>query len=140
MPDILHRLTVPAPRAWVHSALTTGADVRQWWTRDADLDAGGGEVRFFAGSRVTRLGVEALEPPGRLVWRVLDSNLPGWRGTWIEFDLEDAGEASVIAFSHRGWAAADEAYARTTTGWAQYLFSLQRYLETGTGAPHGGLD
>jgi hypothetical protein len=41
----------------------------------------------------------------------------------------------VVAFSHRGFAEANEGYAQVTTGWAHYLFSLRQYLETGQGTP-----
>jgi hypothetical protein len=39
----------------------------------------------------------------------------------------------VLSFAHRGFAQADEGYARVTTGWGYYLVSLQLYLETGKG-------
>ena len=42
----------------------------------------------------------------------------------------------VLTFAHRGFARADEGYAQVTTGWAHFLFSLQKYVETGKGAPY----
>lgn len=35
----------------------------------------------------------------------------------------------MLSFAHRGFAQADEGYARVTTGWGYYLASLQLYLE-----------
>jgi uncharacterized protein YndB with AHSA1/START domain len=32
MPDILHRLSIEAPRERVHHMLATKADLEQWWT------------------------------------------------------------------------------------------------------------
>ena len=52
MPDILHRLTIHAPPERVFEALTTAEGIRNWWTRDADLDArigGAGEFCFYGG-------------------------------------------------------------------------------------------
>jgi len=76
-----------------------------------------------------------------VVWKTIASTAPGgWKGTTISFDLREDGEDTVLSFSHRGFAQADENYARVTTGWAYFLISLQQYLETGRGAPHPDVD
>jgi hypothetical protein len=36
---------------------------------------------------------------------------------------------TVLAFAHRGFEAADERYAVTTTEWGRYLQNLKEYLE-----------
>ena len=140
MPDILHRLTIHAPPERVFEALTTAEGIRNWWTRDADLDAhigGAGEFRFYGGSGMTSVRVDALDAPHSVGWTTLSANAPGgWDGTTITFELTADGTDTVLSFAHRGFAEANEGYALVTTGWAYYLVSLQHYVETGKGAPH----
>lgn len=140
MPDILHLLKIRTPPARVYQALTTADGVRAWWTRDADLEpalGGTGAFRFYEGTKVTAVRIDALAPSARVGWTTLSADAPGgWAGTTITFDLRPDADGTVLAFAHRGFAQADDGYALVTTGWAYYLVSLQQYLETGRGAPH----
>ena len=143
MPDIMHRLTIHASPERVYQALTTAEGIRSWWTRDAELDArvgGTGEFRFYEKRRVTTVRVAELDPPVCVVWKTLSSFRPEWIDTTITFELRAEGEATVLAFAHRGFAQADETYALTTTGWGYFLVSLQQYLETGKGGPSPDID
>jgi len=144
MPDIMHRIKIHASPERVYQALTTAEGIRNWWTRDAVLDAkigGSGEFRFYEGQGVTKVSIDHLEPPVRVAWSTISANAPGgWAGTTIAFDLRADGDGTVLAFAHRGFAQADEGYALVTTGWAYFLVSLQQYLETGNGAPHPDID
>ena len=138
MPDILHLISIGAPREAVYGALTTPEGVRAWWTRDADLApgvGGTGNFRFYGGKLATQVRVAELEPPVRVVWTTTSSFRPEWMGTTIVFDLRASEDGTVLAFAHRGFAEPDDIYAMTTTGWAYYLVSLQQYVETGDGAP-----
>ena len=111
MPDILHRLTIHAPPERVFEALTTAEGIRNWWTRDADLDArigGAGEFRFYGGSGVTSVRVDALDAPHRVGWTTLSANAPGgWDGTTITFELSAHGTDTVLSFAHHGFAEAN---------------------------------
>lgn len=144
MPDILHRLTIHASPERIFDALTTAEGIRNWWTRDADIDSrigGAGEFRFYDGKGVTRVRIDELEPPLRVGWKTISANAPGgWEGTTITFDLITEGNDTVLSFAHRGFAEANDGYARVTTGWAYYLVSLRQYVETGKGAPHADKD
>ena len=140
MPDIMHMLKIDAAPERVYRAITTADGVRHWWTHDTELDTevgGAGQFGFFDRRVVTTVRVEALVPPTHVGWRVASSGAPGgWVGTTIAFDLRPDGDATTLLFAHRGFAEADEGYARVTTGWGIYLQSLRQYLETGTGTPH----
>ena len=144
MPDILHLLTIHASPERVYQALATAEGIRNWWTREAELDpklGGTGEFQFYEGKGVTKVRVDALEPPVRLGWTVIAANAPGgWAGTKITFDLAAKGSDTVLSFAHRGFKQADEGYALVTTGWAYYLVSLQQYLERGKGTPQQDKD
>lgn len=133
MPDIMHLVRLRAPPSVVYRAFTTAEGVRAWWTPDADLEAdngGVGEFRFYGGAKATRIRIDELSPPRRVVWTVLESFRPEWVGTKITFELRPAAEGSELLFAHRGYPEADDAYALCTTGWGIYFAQLQRHLET----------
>jgi uncharacterized protein YndB with AHSA1/START domain len=144
MPDIMHLLRIDAAPDRVYRAITTAEDVRNWWTRDCDLDeavSGAGVFRFYDNRVVTNVRIDALRPPSHVRWTTTASTAPGgWQGTTISFDLRSEGDVTVLLFAHRGFAEASENYARVTTGWAYFLFSLLQYLETGTGVPAPDVD
>jgi uncharacterized protein YndB with AHSA1/START domain len=143
MPDIMHLVRIHASPERVYRALTTAEGIRNWWTRDADLESkigGTGEFRFYEGRSVTRMRVAELRSPVHVGWTTISSFRPEWDGTTITFDLRAEGSDTVLAFAHRGFKQADDIYALTTTGWGYYLVSLQQYLETGRGAPSPDVD
>jgi uncharacterized protein YndB with AHSA1/START domain len=146
MPDILHLIKVRAAVARVYEAITTAEGIRNWWTREADLDqsvGGTGEFRFSAygaSQHVTRVSIEKLIPPTHVAWKTISSFRPEWSDTAISFNLRQEGSTTVLLFAHLDFAQADEIFALTTTGWAYYLVSLQQYLETGKGAPSPDID
>ncbi|HET7922900.1 MAG TPA: SRPBCC domain-containing protein [Gammaproteobacteria bacterium] len=139
MADILHLIKIRAPREKVYQALTTAEGVRNWWTRDTDLDSkvgGKGEFRFAKGTRVTTVSIEELKPASRVVWKAISAPIPTWADTRIEFELHAEGDATLLAFAHRGFPEADDMFAYSNTAWAQFILSLHEYLETGKGTPH----
>jgi uncharacterized protein YndB with AHSA1/START domain len=143
MPDIMHLLRIQATPERVYEAISTASGVREWWTRDAQLEdavGGEGEFAFYDRQSVTRVVVEELVPAVRVRWKVVSAKAGGWTGTTITFDLRADGDGAVLSFAQRGFVEANEWYARTTTGWAYYLVSLQQYLERGSGAPHPDVD
>jgi len=143
MPDIMHYLGIHAAQQRVFHALTSIEGIRNWWTRDAVLDAevgGSGEFAFYDRKSITRVRIEELNPPLRVRWQVVSAIAGGWTGTTITFELRAEGENTVLLFAQRGFVEADDWYARTTTGWAYYLVSLKQYLERGKGAPHPDVD
>jgi len=139
----MHYLKIHATPERVYRALTTSEGIRNWWTRDAALDSeagGAGEFGFYERKSVTRVRIEELVPLVRVSWKTISAFAGGWAGTTIAFDLRAEEGDTVLLFSHRGFREADDWFARTTTGWAYYLVSLQQYLETGKGAPHPDVD
>ena len=145
MPDILHLLKIQASPERVYEALTAAEGIRNWWTRDADLETtigGRGEFRFssYGDRQLTQVEVAELAAPLRVRWKVTSSFRPEWIGTAVTFDLQAEGSSTVLRFAHRGFEQADDIYALCTTGWAYYLVSLHQYLETGRGAPSPDID
>jgi uncharacterized protein YndB with AHSA1/START domain len=148
MPDIMHLLKIKASSDRVYQALTTAEGIRNWWTRDADLDStvgGEGEFRFpaYGAAHATRVRVTELTPSARVVWKTTASFRPEWIDTTITFDLRadtNDAESTALLFAHRGFPQPDDVYALCNTGWAYYLVSLQQYLQTGQGAPNPNID
>jgi uncharacterized protein YndB with AHSA1/START domain len=136
MPDIMHRIKIPAPPERIYQALTTADGIRNWWTRDADIDSnigGTGEFRFYGRRFVAKVRIDELIEPSRVGWTVVNAV---WDGKAIEFDVTADGAESWLSFAHRGFQQADQNYAAATTRWGYYLVSLRRYLQTGQGMPN----
>jgi uncharacterized protein YndB with AHSA1/START domain len=145
MPDIMHLIKINASPELVYQALTTSEGIRNWWTRDADLDStigGEGEFRFgsYGGTHITRVRVVELIPSLRVGWKTTASFRPEWVDTTITFELRADKNGTSILFAHRGFQQADDTYALCTTGWGYYLVSLQQYLQTGEGGPSPDVD
>ena len=81
MADVLHLLMIHAPRERIYEAITTVEGIRNWFSRDADLEpsvGGSGEIRFANGQRVIRMKIEELRPAERVVWNVISAAMPAW--------------------------------------------------------------
>jgi uncharacterized protein YndB with AHSA1/START domain len=138
MPDILHLMKIRAACATVHAALTTQAGIRQWWTRDADLDpvvGGTGEFGFYGHRMVIRVRVAALAPD-HVLWDAVSSTGGGFDGSAISFDLAEEDGVTAVLFAHRGVRDSGTQVASATTRWGFYLLSLKRYVESGKGSPN----
>jgi uncharacterized protein YndB with AHSA1/START domain len=136
MRDIMHLIKIHASSERVYQAITTADGIRQWWTRDAAIEAkvgGAGEFGFYGKRFVAKVTIEELNPVTRVRWKVANS---AWQGNDIEFNLSADGNDTTLLFAHRGFPRADEGYASATTRWGFYLLSLKRYLQTGKGTPN----
>lgn len=140
MAEILHLIKINAAPKMAYQAISTVEGIRNWWTRDADLDAkvgGNGEFRFANGKRITKVRIEELQPSSRVVWKALSAPIPTWAGTTIRFELraEDDG-GTLVHFAHSGFKDVDDLFAYSATAWGYFMVSLKQYLETGKGMPH----
>jgi uncharacterized protein YndB with AHSA1/START domain len=137
MPDILHRIGVltPAPEP-VYEALTTVDALAGWWTQDTRGSSARGDTLQFRFPPVGGFDMEVLElhPADRVVWRVTDGPAE-WINTTVHWNLHQAGDYTIILFSHRGWAEPVEFMHHCSTKWATFLLSLKSLVETGKGAP-----
>jgi hypothetical protein len=80
--------------------------------------------------------VDALIPQRRVAWSAVRVP-PEWVNTRITFDLTRRGGSVTLRFRQSGLPAV---YARRDTFnylWAQYLRSLKRLVEIGSGEPFG---
>jgi uncharacterized protein YndB with AHSA1/START domain len=136
MADILHRLRIQTQPERVFEAISTAEGTRQWWTRDAEMDAragGDGVFGFYNRRFQAKVKVTAMTPPSHLAWEVLNQ---AWPGRIITFDLEADAVGTALNFAHRGFPEANDAYASANTRWGFYLVSLKNHIEKGEGAPN----
>ena len=126
--------------------VATITDVRAWWSGDLiGPTASVGDVfdYRFEDIHFSRIRVEEVGPE-RVVWRVLDNHLSfvedqtEWVGTRIVFDVQPAGDATRVTFTHDGLVPDFECWDACRQGWSMYAAgSLRRLLETGQGDPTG---
>jgi len=144
MADIRHQARMEADQQKTYEALTRAQGIRSWWTDNADLDeylGGTGTFRFHYNQTVeTIVRIINLQEPVLVCWAVTSSFRPEQNGTVITFELSLEGNSTLLNFSQTGFAGEDETFKLMDTGWAYYLVSLKRYLETGKGAPSPNID
>ena len=139
MPEIVQLIKIRAARDKVYQAIATAEDIRNWWTRDVALDprvGGIGEFGFNGHRFVIKVRIAELTRPDHVAWDDVSSTSGGFDGTTISFDLKSDNGITSLLFAHRGFKTGGSTTAAPTTTWGFYLFSLKRYLETGTGSPN----
>lgn len=138
--EIVLAVDVEADRQAVYDAVTTEQGLAGFWTPDVTATTEvGAALRFgFEPAPVDlEMTVEALEPPGRVVWSC-PGPWPYWKGTDIQWRFDDAGSGFTrVVFQHTGW---DDAYDDAEFGsvaytWALVMGALKQYVETGTPQP-----
>lgn len=139
------RLELAAPVATVYRALTSAEGLRGWWTEACEVGAAEGDtVAVHFGPVYKRMHIERLVANRTVRWHCVDANLiaPGVRDPreWVDTSLifrlvAAAPDRTTLHFEHLGLTPEVECYAICSAGWGQFLDSLRRYVETGTGAP-----
>jgi uncharacterized protein YndB with AHSA1/START domain len=133
MPDILHRLTINAPRERVHEMIATKTGIERWWSArplEGDESVGGKLLVYFGGGTDPSAVMEVIEKgPDLVAWRCVDGP-DDWRETRITFQLKPATDReTTLLFSHAGWREPTEFMSMCSTHWASYLIGLKAGLE-----------
>ena len=126
----------------VYDAITRVTD---WWTinTDGSTKAVGDEftVQFGDVHRTMQRITEAM-PGKRIVWQVIESNLPWlkdreeWKGTEIVFDITPTADGSQLRFTHIGLTPQVECFAQCEKGWDHFIgTSLFQLVTEGAGLP-----
>ena len=120
-------------------------DVPAWWTGEVEgtTDAVGAEFSYrHPPQHYSRQRVTELEVGRRVVWHVVDSELPfvsdpaEWTGSQIVFDLTPVPDGTVLHFTHLGLVPDVECYDACSAGWLHYVTgSLRSLITTGAGLP-----
>jgi uncharacterized protein YndB with AHSA1/START domain len=136
MPDILHRISIDAPREDVHKLVATTEGIARWWTgRPLEGDSAvGSRFSIYFGDADTPAAVMQMQSdgPDEIVWRVIEGP-DAWINTMITFALRPSGNGgTTLLFTHANWAEASEFMSGCSTNWGAYLTSLKTGAE-GTG-------
>lgn len=135
MPDILHKLSIAAPKDRVYRALATREGLAKWWTTTTEGDSVPGQILTFRfGEHATQMRVDELQPDARVAWECTSAGSE-WFGTRVTFDLREENGRTTVSFGHRRWAESSDFLASCTTKWATFLLSLRECAETGNGRP-----
>lgn len=145
MNSFTQSLVLRTSPAAVYAALTTPDGLRGWWTTDCDVATDvGGTIHFRFGDCQKDMRIERLEPGREVRWRCTGAHIAAaelakkdeWVGTQLVFRLTPREAGSTrLDFEHVGLVPSFECYGICSSGWRHYLGSLQRYVETGSGAP-----
>lgn len=135
--NIAHDLTVRTPLATVFHGVSTPAGLDTWWTLSSSGKAvKGAEYRLgFGESLVWRAVVTDVASNRLLALRMTDA-AADWMDTVVRFELEEGDDATVLHFTHGGWAEQSPHYRRTSYCWAMYLRLLRVFCETGAVTPY----
>lgn len=138
-------LDIDAAPAQVRAALTTPAGIRGCWTEDCEVPACVGDrlrVRLDAPRKAFR--IERLVPDREVQWLRTGAHIAAgalarrdeWVGTRIVFRLTPlTGGRARLEFEHAGLVPAFECHALCIQGWRDFLESLERFANAGTGTP-----
>ncbi len=137
MADIEHIQYVRKPVAEVYNALSTEEGLGAIWTEKLVVKPEAGFINEFDfnDNYDTKFRNIELVPPVRILWECVQSD-PEWIGTRVSFDLETRKDMTAVTLRHTGWREVTEFYRFCNYNWAQFLYSLKLYLETGKGQPY----
>lgn len=140
--QIEKEIVIDAPIEVVWRIVTEPDQIRQWFSREAELDSRtGGEGRFsFESGRTFYLQVESFEPPHRFAYRwqhEKGSRARPENSMLVEFTLQVEGGGTRLrvvesGFDQINWT--DEAKAKYfedhASGWHFFLGQLRDYAPT----------
>ncbi|MDQ1540164.1 MAG: hypothetical protein QOH29_890 [Actinomycetota bacterium] len=134
--------TVEQSPAEVYAAIL---NVPAWWTGQVEgtTDVIGAEFSYrHPPQHYSRQRVSDLEPGGRVVWQVVDSELSfvsepaEWTGSEIVFEIAPVSGGTELRFTHVGLMPDVECYDACSSGWIHYVTgSLHSLITTGAGLP-----
>lgn len=130
MVDILHRISIDAPRKRVHDLIATTDGIARWWTgRPVIGDASRFSVYFGDAGKPAAVIEIVSDTPGEIVWRVVEGP-DTWLDTAITFTLRPRDDHSTtLLFTHSGWREVSEFMSGCSTNWGAYLTSLKHGSE-----------
>lgn len=128
MPDIVHSLEVASATDALFPLVSSGPGFQAWWAEDVTVGPGGSvELGFFGRATVYRLRAVTLEDKRRAVWQCESGE--EWNGTRLVFELEPRKAATLVRFTHAGWARATEYFVSCNTTWGALMYRMKAAAE-----------
>lgn len=131
MPDILHRMIIPADVTQVFDLIASPAGLKHWWTQDA---SGGGEVGeiielgFNGRKAIIQFRVDEVVMDKKIVWSCTANagGMEEWPGTRLVWHLAPWKTGGTdVRFGHIEWQVVTGEYPACNTLWGQLLLRLK---------------
>ena len=124
MADIVHTVEVAAKPDVIYPLVSSGPGFQAWWAEDvATLPGGVADLSFFDRTTIYRLRPLSLENGRRAEWQVETGE--EWKGTRLVFELEARKSATLLRFTHAGWARATDYFIACNTTWGALMYRLK---------------
>ncbi len=133
MADIRHAIQIAAPAARIYPLVATAQGFGRWWAADVTESDGRVELGFFNRTTVYVLRLAGAAAPTHAGW--LCESGREWSGTRIDFRLEPKGAATLLRFTHAGWAAETDYFVSCNTTWGELMFRLKAAAEEKSAGP-----
>ena len=134
MPDIRHSLQISAAPDAIRPLVSTADGLARWWAEDVSERDGAVELGFFNRNTVYRLKAGDSQSDHQFEWQCESGR--EWAGTRIAFNLQAAGDGTLLRFTHAGWADETAYFTSCNTVWGELMFRLKAAAE---GNPRGPL-
>ena len=127
MAEIRHSIQIGAKPETIYPLVATAQGFQRWWAADIAEYDGAAELGFFKRTTVYRLKLKVDQPPTEAEW--LCETGQDWRGTHLSFSLEAQVSATVLRFTHGGWASETDYFVSCNTTWGELMFRLKAAAE-----------
>jgi uncharacterized protein YndB with AHSA1/START domain len=138
MVDLNHNVPINASPDKVYAAVATEAGMRNWWTRDTQMEERvGGKAVFSFDNRsvIFRMTIDRLEP-GRRVIMSCQGNPPDWNGTKLTWEIAPGeGGSATLKFTHAGWREMNDNCIGCNSMWGNLMFRLKDFVEGNSRGP-----
>ena len=118
--------------------------VSEWWVSNVEGSTQNMNDIFTVslGTTWKRFKIIEVIPDSKVVWEVIDCNLPWntdlqeWKGTWIVWEISTSNNFTKINFTHAGLTELDCA-DQCEKAWSSYIQeSLFKFITKGKGLPN----
>ncbi len=132
-------IDIAAPLATLHTAITTEAGFRTWWTALTTYDPARRAYTFKFPQQhhvvAMTLQVERVDDRGIALACTAQEHNADWLGTRLEITAAPHGDGTRVHLVHAGFPDNNECYAQCVRGWQHFLESLALFATTGRGKP-----
>lgn len=139
MNSIQLKKTIKSNLATVKKQISTTDGFAAWWTADCEVvnDKPGSlcTFNFVKRSTCVILRVQESSASKFRIDYVSDRKMPDWKGTYLEFELNEVPGGTQVVFTHGGFSKKNAYFFWSIGVWEHFLESLRTSVEVGKGDP-----
>lgn len=132
-----------SPKTKIFESLTQ--HINLWWSEQFEGNAQYPGQKFTVrfGSNIYK-NIEVIErTEQKIVWHVIDAYLDfpdlsdkqEWIDTYIVWKIAEVEGIALVELTHEGLHREMECYGLCVSGWHSFLYSFEKFITTGIGAP-----